>query len=258
MNANKVYINSVKQKIVSKFIDILREYFSLLSQSEHINLATNMFIGVNAIYRVFECILLKTKSLERANFYSQKTYYYYLEYMHQIINSNLSNNLNHMDAVLFVYKKTIFDITDDEDNNKMKNLMSINDNKIEIEDDIIRNLLLVVYKTMNILFYWENKHIDFSQRKMIFDNYLEKFLSKLDNQTATNCYLEIIQDKVDMSYFQYDLLLKEILVKIEKKRSKVEKHFDEYFLIKFFAEESVFFEKFEKGDMKEFVDWLYI
>jgi len=59
--------------------------------------------------------------------------------MEQIYRSNLCQNLNHMDAVMFVYRKTIFDLYDGETEdsyNTMTNIITYNqDNIISDEPD---------------------------------------------------------------------------------------------------------------------------
>jgi hypothetical protein len=101
---------TVKREIVDKYVRIMHEYFELMLQSDIMAElkypVLSLNIGVNSLHRVFEYVLLKTKNIDTAYCYAQRTYYYYLEYMEQIYKANLSQNLNHMDAILFVYKKT--------------------------------------------------------------------------------------------------------------------------------------------------------
>jgi len=60
-----------------------------------------------------------------------------------------------------------------------------------------------------------------------------------------------------MNYTVYESLVKELLKKIEYKRSKIEMVSNEFLLTKFYIEEPICREKFDNGDMKEFVRWLY-
>ena len=128
-----------KLKIITKYANIMKEYFELMNQSDVIkslaNPNNNLFIGMNVIHRVFEYVVIKTKSVESAYFYSQKGCYYYLEYLEQINKSEFAAAFSHMDAIMLVYKKTIFDIYDGDNNTN-----NINSNYI-----LILILILLYY-----------------------------------------------------------------------------------------------------------------
>jgi hypothetical protein len=260
---------NVIRQVTDTYVTIIKEYFTLMSESEIMielnHPVSSLYIGINAIHRVFEYILIKTKSIDKTYYYSKKSYFYYLEYIEQIYSSNLVNNLNHMDAILFVYKKTIFDLYDGEQNNTsntLSNIMTMSDITIAFNEKDMRALSMKITKGVNVLFNWENSNISFNDRLNISKNYLARFLNNIINNGITTEYLEFIQKKIEMNYTMYESLLKEILEKIEKKRTKLDnviniENQNENFLIKFYLEESIFKEKIEKGNMKEFVKWLY-
>ena len=64
---------------------------------------------------------------------------------------------------------------------------------------------------------------------------------------------------MDMDFEVYDNLLKELLKKLELTRIKsgMSSIGNDCILIKFYIEEPICREKFENGNMKEFVKWLY-
>lgn len=263
---------ALQVQIIDKYCVVMNEFFYLIQQSEMMkknNYPVNsLFIGVNALHRVFEFVLLRTKNIDKAYYYSQKTYYYYLEYIEQVDKSNLSQNLNHMDAVLFVYKKTIFSIfdgtNDDDASNTMSNIMTLNDKLLPIDEGEYHQLFLKVSKMVNILFNWQNENIDFKHRITICNQYLMRFLKRIDYMESTVDYLDVLQTKMNMNYENYENLLKEILEKKEKSRRPRGNSFltetdkNEYFLMKFYIEEPILREKFDDGNnMKEFVRWMY-
>ena len=258
----------VKREIVDKYVRIMCEYFELMLQSDIMAElkypVLSLNIGVNSLHRVFEYVLLKTKSIDNAYCYAQRTYYYYLEYMEQIYKANLSQNLNHMDAILFVYKKTIFDIYDGDTtnmSNKMTNIMTLNNSTIAIDEREWRSVFVKMSKITNTIFHWKSNELSFYDRKELCDNYLGGFLAKFENMDITVSYLEMIQQKCELSYIKYENLINEILEKNEKSKRKIvdftESDKNEYFLVKFYIEEPVFREKIEGGDMKDLVRWLY-
>ena len=91
--------------------------------------------GLNTISHVFYFILLFSKNLDMAFYHSQRAYYFYIEFVEQITDDMHSFlKLSSRDAVLFVYKKTIYDIPVDVqqnplfsgENQQMLNVVSTN------------------------------------------------------------------------------------------------------------------------------------
>jgi hypothetical protein len=71
--------------------------------------------GINIIINVFKLILLYTKNLEITKIYSINSIYYYIEYINQISNKEseiVFVNLTVNDAILYVYRKSIYEISD--------------------------------------------------------------------------------------------------------------------------------------------------
>jgi hypothetical protein len=262
---------SLPAQVVEKYVSILNEFFHLIQQSDIMQKLNypvhSLYIGINALHRVFEFVLLRTKNIEKAYYYSQKTYYYYLEYIEQIHKSNLSQSLNHLDAILFVYKKTIFSLFDgtseEESSDTMSNIMTLNETRLQFDEKDYQNIFVKISKFTNLVFDWKNENLDFENRMNLCNMYLFRFLKQISQMDATIDYLEILQTKIKMNYLTYEELLKEILEKRDKSSrsrsgsfySELDKN--EYFLMKFYIEETVFREKFDDGNMKEFVRWMY-
>ena len=78
---------------------------------------------INIIHHVFNYILFYTKNLPMTLMHSKNAYIYYIEFIEQIKNkNNLFLKLKKEDAALFVYKKTIFNINENDIKSKKKNL----------------------------------------------------------------------------------------------------------------------------------------
>ena len=76
--------------------------------------------GIKTIHYVYYMLILYTKNIELTTYHTQKAVQYYVEFMSQIGEGN--NNymsLTSKDAVLFVYKKTIFEINQDYRNERL-------------------------------------------------------------------------------------------------------------------------------------------
>jgi hypothetical protein len=257
-------LKNPKLQILEAYVNLINEYYAALSESpvmKELDFPTSsVHIGINAIHRVFEIVLIKTKSIEKTYYYAQKAYYYYLEYIEQIYRANLSQNLNHMDIILFVYKKTIFDLYDGDNNDSshtLSNIMTLNNNTLVIDENEWRSILLKVIRMTNVLFHWENNNFTFYDRYEISTKYLHRIIKKIDGMDTTLQYLEIIQEKMNMERKVYENLLDELLKMLEAIRAKIDIFSNDCLLLKFYVEEPVCREKFENGNMHEFVRWLY-
>jgi hypothetical protein len=261
----------IMQIIYNTYLTTMNEFIKLIKQSdimkEQCYPIDSLFIGMNAVHRVFEYVLLKTKNAERAFFYSQKTYRYYLEYMEQIYKSNLSSNLNHLDAIVFVYKKTIIELHDSEPDQVLDNLMTITPNVLLLNEIDWRLRLTKMNSIINILFYGSNHTFTIENRVYLLNTYLMTFFDNMDNIEDLLCFLEWIQKKTDITFSNYDSLLGEFIARIGQKKhaKRISAITDEHLLQKFYIEKDTFFGFFEKcggdGDsgssMKELVTWLY-
>jgi len=77
-----------------------RGYFSFL-----------LLRGLTTITYVFHITFLHSRNVQMAFYHSQRAYYYYIEFMNQIVMDTQSFlRLSSRDAILFVYKKTLFDL----------------------------------------------------------------------------------------------------------------------------------------------------
>jgi hypothetical protein len=111
-------INYSYHDILTKFVSSLTEYLVLVSEKIHIKKTDcyNFIIerGVDTISHVFSIILYYTKNLDLAFYHSQKAYYFYIEFIEQISDDNVTFlQLSSKDATTFVYKKTIYEINND-------------------------------------------------------------------------------------------------------------------------------------------------
>lgn len=104
----------IYSKIISSFIEDLAEDVVISELSQF------MFIvekGIETITNVYKTILLYTRNIELTEYHTTKACMYYISFITQIIGSEI----NIRESVLFVYKKTIFDI-----NNECKKHVMIN------------------------------------------------------------------------------------------------------------------------------------
>jgi hypothetical protein len=178
--------------------------------------------------------LYSKKNVGSAYVNCQKAYYCYLEYIEQMNRTNLLHNLNNLDAVIFVYKKTIDDLYE------VSSLRGTNTSSLQISNSIvndkenkeisyvIKNLSII---TKMVLFFTEevflereenNKvnNLTITQLYEISKNHLKCFLQLVNsNDTLTPFeydysiivkYVHFIQEKIKMNFAEYEIFLKEL------------------------------------------------
>jgi len=179
-----------KQTIVDTYQIVLNEYFLKFLESDicrieqnfcvndnggfinfdnHIN--STLFTGISTINRVFEYVFLKTKHISSAYYYSNEAFSYYLEYMEQIYKAGLLYNINHADAILFVYKKTIFEMFENNNTTTVElggrsifsNIIESNkeaNNAFQISDKDFKDIFLLLSKTAHLLLCWKEPFLE--------------------------------------------------------------------------------------------------
>lgn len=260
---------TLKQCIAEQYFYAIKELFVQINKSDLIKTSDNLTIilsvGVNAIHRVFEYVLLHKKNIEQANYYSQQACYYLLEYIEQTHRSNLTNSLNNTDAVLFVYKKTIFEMHDGDQantSNTMSNILTMSDEILNFNSKEWRNMYSRILKVVNVLFYWNNHTYTFQDRRYICDEVLLRYLYSIDKLDFATEYLDGIQCTFEPKYTSYKDLIIAMINKSEKMRrvrsgSVTEQDKNEQILNKFSIHREILKEKYETGDMVGLVNWLY-
>ena len=256
----------IKTRISNKYYNIIEAFFQRLEKIntdyKDINIKTCMCLGLNTIYRVFEYVLIKTKNVEKAYYYAQKTYIYYIEYMEQIYETNLQNNLNHGDAILFIYKKTIFEIQNGEDNklfDTITNIMTFDEEITNMNQGVYKNWLYKLKNLTHIFFYWSNENISFNERVVLSKDILKQYINNLDSVDDIVSYIEMIQEKVYLNYETYKDLLQELIehhIQQKKRNNLVHIEQNDMFL-KIHIEQNILHVRVENGNMKELIKWLY-
>jgi len=142
--------------------------------------------GLETITHVFNFILFYSKNLEMAYFHSQKAFYYYVEFVGQINEEqNMFLQLSSRDAIMCVYKKTIFEITNE--HKKISTYMSEDVTKvfdgIQLNTKIYKNIINYVLSSEKNL---EEDMIDF------FIYRFEHLCNKLNSVILSNEETKVI------------------------------------------------------------------
>ena len=221
---NKMDLNEYKM-IINSYENLLIEFISysikiIFFQKKNIEL----FIlkrGIETINHCFMQLYMYTKNINLVLFQCKKAFYYYIEFIGQISDDSHSYlQLTSKDAILFVYKKTIFDI-----DNSYRKKFNLNKEEIIFLDDICKttesyNRVVIQYLFIN----YKNNEKD----KRAFKNNLFKKLNNIFKLLKSNSFKKInnsflkFENFIKIYEFDSDkyLLLCNYLIKKSIKKSK--------------------------------------
>lgn len=219
---------------LDQYVQVLDEY--LLRAKDHYQLFIQL--GLNVFNHVFRIIRQLSKNqIDVAAAYSKKAGYYYLEYIEQMKTSE--NNLNVLDAISFVYSKTISQYRDEYHNTNQS-------------DEATTITMVDIEPISNVILNWANHQITIEQRMVICQNHVSKYIH-LENIEP---YLELIkniQNKIPMSFDKYVDFLEEFY-KIVKKQPTIDLLDRRDKTMNLFSKEYVAI--YESKSMKQFVKWI--
>lgn len=190
--------------------------------------------GIETIKHCFIQLYMYTKNINLIMFHCKKAFYYYIEFIGQITDDSHSYlQLTSKDAILFVYKKTIFDI----DNSYRKQFILSNEELIFLDkisktisayNRIITQCLFIKYKDINI----DKKHLlddFFKNLKGIFKLLKSDNFKKInDNFLIFENFIRIYDFDVNKYLLLCNYLIKKSLKKSFDKKKLLDKNCDLY------------------------------
>lgn len=248
----KTYV-SVFNRIISNYLDSCNEALEVKDEQYYRYI---LLKGIITIQNVFSFLLLYTKNIEIITMHCEKSYLYFIEFIGQIGGDSTSYlQLNCKDAVLFVYKKTIYDINSD----YKKNF------KLTEKERVILNL---INSTVQIIFTYISyiiNHFDKNVERNTNINILKDVSISLANKLLTI----INSDKLELSQSKLTNI-QDFLTKLETRNICIENYCNlvEYFCKKINKTKNtiaikyskVFDDTFEvnikKMNASKFIQWL--
>ena len=236
-------------EIVEKYAELIIEYFKFIMDNiKKKNTKFSKFIimrGLDTITNVFLHILYFTKNIDLTYFHSQKSYYFYVEFVGQISDDEkMFLQLTSRDATTYVYKKTVFDI-----NNEIKKQYE--------------NVTLEFREKMNIIKSYINLYqiylVKIIQSENIDISYLvnlTKLCEKINNLTNKSkiFILENVTDKLYNTNLSIDKFfeINSLLVKKFLKNQEILKNTEKKFNLEEFNDK-LFLESTDK-----FITWFLL
>jgi hypothetical protein len=250
LNYNENYKSELKEStglITKKYSELLCEYIKFIVENINTkNKSFSKFIiirGMDTITNVFNNILYYTKNIDLTYFHCQKSFYFYLEFVGQISeDEKMFLQLTSRDATTYVYKKTIFEISNE---NKKINETISNETKNKL--DII-NIYIQLYQTY-LLKIIQIENLENTESIIeIFTSLCNK-LSNFNNQKQIDILYSIIEklyyNITDINIF-FNLNCK-LINKFLKNPEIIKKYKEKIYLTEF--NENLL------KDPESFVDW---
>lgn len=212
-------------KIINNFLETAIENIKVNDKKYFIYLILK---GIETIQNVFSFLLLYTKNIDLITLHCEKSYLYFIEFIGQIgTDSTAYLQLNCKDAILFVYKKTIYDI-----NNDFKKEFEVSNDQKKLFDTI--NLLIQcieVYRTyfINNIDIFESKENKINVIKdciISFSNklvYIIKFFNTEHSLEKLKICYEFLQnfDIKNIDIVLYSSLAEALCKKLQKKQKTI-------------------------------------
>lgn len=234
----KTNLDTDVNKIIKKYSDLIVEYLKFTVENvkiKNINLLKFIIIrGLDTMTNVFLYLLLYTKNIDIVYIDCQKSFYYYFEFVSQISeDENVFLNLTSRDAMIYVYKKTIFEIKKEQIKKYTTDNISNNTSLLEINKKIdIINIYTKIYKLyLYKMIQAYTSNVCETTINLIINN-LKNIINKLNKlknkENIKNLYniIEKLYDKIENinSFFEINELILEKFLKNQNILKNIEKN----------------------------------
>lgn len=257
-------ISLVSQDVMDSYMHIVYEYIdafeSFIAKGAAVYPDCMFYIGMNIVNKVYVYIFMKYGNVKPASYYSQKAYVYFIEYMEQIHVHGLALTIKYNDAILFIYNKTIFELSNDDTQNPtdtMSNIFSLQSAVSVCNMKECIGLLHDMHHYINIILNWKNTTITTDNRIFICKQLFPSLMQFTSHYEITSGYLEYIHCIINMPFEKYCDFLKEISHKLNCIPNIRCKSVDKFIIQKCYIERDILCEKIEEDTMYNVVAWLY-
>lgn len=233
MECYNTEIDADTNEIVIKLHELLIEFIGFITENIKLkNLKIYKFIiirGLNTVTNVFNHLLLYTKNLNLTCLYSQKAYYYYIEFISQITDDdNIFLQLTSRDTMVYVYKKTIYcipkeiqmNISNSIHSEKTNEILNIYNLYVHLYENILIKIIHDGELNSEIITKLENLFIftELSNYNMMTIDYMNDVVNNLCNKIKeVDYFIDICWFVIKyIQEFQYMNTQEELNQKIKK------------------------------------------
>ena len=177
------------QQYTELYAGIVCEYLKYFFDNSHIQdkkyLLYVMLKGIELIEHIFIMMLVYTRNINCASHYAQKGYFYFIEFIDQVgEKSNSFLKLTCKDAILFTYRKTLFDIPQSKTETSK---ISSDDNEVLAQSqDYIHSINVILRKYFTVC----TNQFNTSEQEIVIKNIIILLTSIANN-------IEDLGDKLD-------------------------------------------------------------
>lgn len=218
-------IEEQSNEFISKYYILVSQYVNFYVENIYENININndkryryyiLLKGLEVLSSIMNIIILHTNNIDIAFYYSNKAYYYYIEFISQIDTDNNHLELSIKDAIIFVYKKTIFEIkepisTINNSNINKENILKLESIKLMIN---AVNTYYKIFKFRDIInVNINNDKSSYIDSQTPIDKSFLKTLSKIDklyvneaqfNRVINN--LDTILSKILKIFYKFNII----------------------------------------------------
>ena len=203
-------IEDTSKDFLSKYYILINQYIALYIEYIYDSITVSsdkkyryfiLLKGLEMLTNIIQITIMYTNNVDFAFYYCNKGYYYYLEFISQIETDNNHLELNIKDAILFVYKKTIFEIkepitTINNLNINLENLKKIENIRLTIN---IINTYIKIFKLKDIINLNINKE-QYIKSQINIDKQFLKIINKFEKNY-------INENQFNISIVKFDKIL---------------------------------------------------
>lgn len=229
---------------LTTFSTIISQYFTAIKTSDVFDKIENkneiIQSGFNTLLNVFNYAIKVIRNMDEALLYMQQSQYFYVEYIEQIYNTNLSYALNQNDAVIFTYKKTLFELYS-------------NGSNFDLQDSDEH----IFVKTTKTLMFWENPDFILENHEYICSYYIPKYL-KYDFKLISNVNhcISLLKQSFNFSYNEYIKLLETSLSQLHP-TEMTEMIDNDILMLKFYSHKNEFDIMLKKHNFTKIFNIMY-
>ena len=246
--------NLKEEDIIDLFLILINDFFDLINEYIDVNQLENhnlfLITGISVLRNSFEYTLIKKKDLANTKIYCERTIYYYLEYIKQTLELD-EMCLNYRKISIFINSKILNEINENNETDSL--ILSLSEEKIINKNIDIKKMIEDADIFINNLFNWNNNN-KINYYHELSNNHLNMLKKNFKNINTINNYIILLKEKIHIADNENIKLISSIcnFIAINKKKN------NEYLNIikKFYINEELLKEKYEKLNLNDFINWL--
>lgn len=208
---------NVQKDLIEKYATILFEYFAIMNASAIVQSMEDRLrvvqIGLSAITNIYKLAFFSTKNVATSFGHCQKGIYCYIEYIEQAQKFGTSHTLDYLDAITFIYDKTLTDLhkshlggTSSSDSSVFTNILSVSQSHQARGRELEQSKLVLdqLSRVPTVLLWFQHPEFTLLDQMDIIDIHLSDFATYAFSEESLNgritepvfLFLETLQEKI--------------------------------------------------------------